>query len=89
MLPPVAQTFEEKVIAALSSIEATLGNLDKTVNAESGGLVAKFIELEKKVLTLETKLQAKDSVLWRILMIGAWVATTAIALYNLVSNVKQ
>ena len=82
-MPDYAQTFEEKVIAALAKIETQLGDLNKTVTGDSGGLVNKFIELEKKVLTLETKLQAKDSVLWRVLYISAWLITTAIAFYNL------
>ena len=85
-MPDYAQTFEEKVIAALASIETTLGDLNKTVTGENGGLVNKFIDLEKKVLTLETKLQAKDSMIWRVLCIVAWLVTTCIAFYNLFSN---
>lgn len=85
----VAQTFEERVIAALASIEATLNTLNSTVNAEKGGLVNKFLELEKKVITLETKLSSRESVIWRVMYIFAWVITTLIAAYNLIQNLKR
>ena len=85
----VAQTFEERVIAALASIETTLNSLNSTVNAEGGGLVNKFLELEKKVITLETKLASRDSVLWRVMYVAAWIVTTLIASYNLIQNLKR
>ena len=90
--------FEKDVFARFDSLKDSISELEKSVveikdhldadySALHGngkpGLLAEHQNLEKRVHTLEIKLNTQSGIVGKIVIALAWLVTTAIAFYNL------
>ena len=90
--------FEKDVFARFDALKDSLSDLEKSVvelkdhldadySALHGngkpGLLAEHSDLEKRVHTLEMKMETQSGIAGKVAIGIAWLVTTAIAFYNL------
>lgn len=82
--------FEKEVIDRLGRIETKLDNDFRALHGNGQpGLIEKHEKLENRVSTLEQRVDTQSGIAGKIVIGVAWLVTTAIALYNLISKVNK
>jgi len=82
--------FEKEVIDRLGRIETKLDNDYLALHGNGQpGLIVKHEKLENRVQTLEQKVETQSGIAGKLVIGIAWLVTTAIALYNLISKVNK
>ena len=96
--------FEKDVFARFDSLKDSISELEKSVvelkdhldadySALHGngkpGLIADHQDLEKRVHTLEMRVDTQSGIAGKIIIGIAWLITTIIACYNLFSKVSK
>lgn len=82
--------FEKEVIDRLGRIETKLDNDFRALHGNGQpGLIEKHEKLENRVSTLEQRIDTQSGIAGKVVIGIAWLVTTAIALYNLISKVNK
>ena len=82
--------FEREVIDRLGRIETKLDNDFRALHGNGQpGLIEKHEKLENRVASLEHRVDTQSGIAGKIVIGAAWLVTTAIALYNLISKVNK
>lgn len=82
--------FEKEVIDRLGRIETKLDNDFRALHGNGQpGLLEKHEKLENRVSSLEQRVDTQSGIAGKVVIGVAWLVTTAIALYNLISKVNK
>ena len=82
--------FERDVIDRLGRIEVKLDNDYRAIHGNGQpGLLEKHTALEQRVASLEQTARTQSGIAGKITVGIAWIVTTSIALYNLMTNIKS
>ena len=81
---------EKDVIDRLGRIEVKLDNDYKTLHGNGrAGLLEKHSDLEHRVSSLEQAARTQSGITGKVTVGVAWLITTAIAVYNLMTNIRS